>query len=487
MPALKRKLHLWETMAFSLGLMAPMLAITSTRRTPGLSHGARLPLAFLVGFVAATLAAYALIRLTQRFGHAGGAYALIGAALGPRTGFVAGFSLCAAYLFLAVATSAFFGAMFNALLESLGGDGSSVSFAVPALVCLCWSALLNMGDTLALGRFMLVIEAVGITAMIVLTVGILSQGGADRTGLGLEAFHASSLDSSSLRTAVCVAFLSWTGFEACSTLGEEVARPRRTIPRALFGSILLTGAVLVTLTYVETVGFGTDAHRVAAFQASSNTLPALAETYVSHWFAVLLLVVAALSGFIANLAAVAAGSRLWMALARHGFGPRPLSRLAAGVNLGYFPPRAAVIGLVASALAIVLASWSLGPPELGAGNAAIDATLFFATAGTQCLLFVYLLAAVAVFAAERRGVLRTGSLGLVITTLGAVCVLLILWRVASELANGFATALSLTALAIGILVAATAGRLIQRVRDGLAEELALNRSRERPSWHRTRP
>ena len=60
-------------------------------------------------------------------------------------------------------------------------------------------------------------------------------------------------------------FLSFAGFEAAATLGEEANRPTRDIPRAILGTAIFGGLYFVIVTAVEVMGFGADPAGVKAF------------------------------------------------------------------------------------------------------------------------------------------------------------------------------------------------------------------------------
>ncbi len=62
-------------------------------------------------------------------------------------------------------------------------------------------------------------------------------------------------------------FLSFAGFEAAATLGEEAKRPTRDIPRAIFGVAVFGGVYFMVVTAVEMMGFGTSTAGVKAFTA----------------------------------------------------------------------------------------------------------------------------------------------------------------------------------------------------------------------------
>jgi amino acid transporter len=463
----KRKLRLWEALALSLGLMGPTLAMAGNGQGIIGTVGKAVPLVFALGFAGVALVAYGFIRLTQRYNHAGSAYALVGATLGPRAGFVAGFALFGTYLFFTICTAAVFGAFLNALIGSASGTGTSVGYGIAAVACLLVTGFMNTRDTRTVSQSLLVIEGVGIAAMLVLVAAVFGQGGAEQTGVDLSTFSPDGVGLGAVLAAVVAAFLSWAGFEACAALGEETDDPRRNIPRALFGSVLLTGALYVLVMFAQTIGFGTDEAGLAAFQGSGNTLGDLGEGYLGHWFALLLLFTAVLSAFASNLSSVMASARLAMALARDGFGPRQFAQIDPTHQI----PRNAVLAMAGIGIVVNLVSWLTGWPVMGTGDAAIDAYFFYAVVGATCLLFVYLLVEVAVFAAWRRGAISVRAAELVLPALGGGFILVVIGYSVKD-ATGFSPAfVAIGWVLLGLLVAVLAGGLAKRIGASLAQEL----------------
>ncbi len=464
----KRKLRLWEALALSLGLMGPTLAMAGNGQGIIGTVGKAVPLVFALGFLGVALVAYGFIRLTQRYNHAGSAYALVGATLGPRAGFIAGFALFGTYLFFAICTAAVFGAFLNALLGSMVGTDTTVGYGIAAIACLLVTAYMNTRDTTTVSRSLLVIEGLGIAAMLVLVAAVLGQGGADTTGVDLTTFTPDGVGLGAVLAAVVAAFLSWAGFEACAALGEETDNPRRNIPRALFGSVLLTGVLFVLVMFTQTIGFGTDEEGLAAFQGSGNTLGDLGEGYVGHWFALLILVTAVMSAFASNLSSVAAAARLAMALARDGFGPRQF----AAIDPIHRIPRNAVLAMAAVGIVVNVLTWLTGWPVMGTGDAAIDAYFFFAVVGATCLLFVYLLVEVAVFAAWRRGQISVRAPELVLPGLGGLFIVVVIVYSVKD-ATGLSPAfVAIGWVVVGLVVAMVARGLAQRIGASLTRELA---------------
>jgi amino acid transporter len=368
--------------------MGPTLAMAGNGQGLVDMVGKAVPLVFVLGCVGVGLVAYGFIRLTRYYNHSGSAYALVGATIGPRAGFFAGFALLGTYLFFSICTLAALGAFTNALLAAAQPHSEhpfQVPWVVTALVGLALSAVLNTRDTKTVARWLLAIEGIGIVFMIVLTFVILGKGGAASTGLDFSTFTLSGVGFQSVMGAVVAAFLSWAGFEACASLGEETDDPRRNIPRALGGAVLLTSVLFVVVMFTQVVGFGTDGKGLEAFKGSGNTLGTLGQRYVGLWFGLVILFTAVMSAFASHLSSAATASRMIYALARDGFGPKALAKLDPQHN----SPRNALWIVLAVTGVVDVVSWATG-------DAALDSYFYFAIIGTVCLMFTYLMVEVGV-------------------------------------------------------------------------------------------
>ncbi|GII23440.1 APC family permease [Planosporangium mesophilum] len=391
----RRKLKLWEALALSLGLMGPTLAMGGNGQGLIDSVGKAVPLVFVLGCIGVGLVAYGFVRLTRYYNHSGNAYALVGATIGPRAGFFAGFAQLGTYLFFSICTLAALGAFTNALLAAAQPDSKDpfqLPWVVTALIGLALSAFLNTRDTKTVARALLVIEGIGIVFMIVLAFVIIGKGGADSTGLDVSTFTLSGVSVQAVMGAVVAAFLSWAGFEACASLGEETDNPRRNIPRALSGAVLLTSVLFVFVMFAQIIGFGTDSKGLEAFKGSGNTLGALGQSYIGLWFGLVILFTAVMSAFASHLSSAATASRMVYALARDGFGPKSLAEL----DPKHGSPRNALWVVLAVTAVVDFISWASDRPQLGTGDAALDSYFYFAIIGTVCLMFTYLMVEVGV-------------------------------------------------------------------------------------------
>jgi amino acid transporter len=479
----RRQLPFWVALALSLATVGPTLAMAGNGQGLIGSVGKALPLVFLIGLVGVSLVGYSFVRLTQHLNHAGSAYALVGGTIGPRAGFFSGFAMLGAYVGFAIGTLALTSAFTNAFIAELQSDSSDpyqLPWLVPVVVGAVISFLLAGRDVAFLARILLFIEAIGIISMVVLVVVIFAKGGAPTTGVDFSAFSFSGdVSGSAVIGGVVAAFLSWAGFEACASMGEETDDPKRNIPRALAGTLALTGVLFVVVMFAQIIGFGTDAAGLAAFQGSGNTLGDLGSTYIGQWFSLIIIFTATVAAFGCHMATTATSGRMLYAFARDGFGPRTLAH----IHLKTGGPRRAMWLVVAVALVVVVVCAAFDWPDMGTGNDAIDTYFLFAVAGSVCLMVCYLLVELA--AAWFVGAARFQSIhggrakvaGVALPLLGAVVIVVVLWFNVKDAET--ATAAPLLGLywcLLGLLLAVAASGIAKRVGRALTAELQLDES-----------
>ena len=390
-PKLHRNLSVWEAIGISLALMAPSMAASINPQGTATTVGRAVPIAFALAFVGVLLVAYTFVRLTQRFHHSGSVYGFVGATLGPRAGVVSGWALTGTYMFYAVVTSMAGGRFAANFLNAIGAwrnppTWSGFLLGVIGMVLVWWLAI-----TPARGGTRVLLAAEAITVLLILIVIVIvfaklaGHSAPHRLGVDWSVF---SLPSGTPITAIFLGvvfgFLSFAGFEAASTLGEETRRPRRDIPRAILGVAIFGGIYFFVVTAVEVMGFGTSASGVKAFVASTSLIGDLGTSYVASWLGTIITAGAMISAFGCALASTVGASRLTFAMSRDGVLPSRLSRVSPRRRT----PTAAAAAVVLAVYVIIAFTWFVlgGDPF----------TLFLesGTIGTLILLVVYILATI---------------------------------------------------------------------------------------------
>lgn len=477
----RRQLPFWVALALSVALVGPTLAMSGNGQGLIGTVGKSIPLVFLIGLVGVSLVGYSFVRLTRHLNHAGSSYGLVGGTIGPRTGFFAGFAMLGAYWMFSIGTLALTAAFTGAFFAEMQSDNEN-AYQPPWLVIVVIAAVISFllagRDIRLLAKILLAIEGVGILAMLVLVVVIFAKGGAPSTGIDFSvfSFSGSGVSPSAVLAGVVAAFLSWAGFEACASMGEETDNPGRNIPRALAGTLLLTGVLFVVVMFAQVNGFGTDQAGLDAFQNSGNTLGDLSASYIGKWFSLVIIFTAIVSAFGCHLATSATSGRMLYAFARDGFGPNALAHIHAATG----GPRRATWLVVIVAVAVNLICGVIGWPDMGTGNDAIDTYFLFAVAGSACLMVCYLLVELAAtwFVGAPKFVSVHGGkgkvAGIALPLLGALVIVVVLWfNVKDAESWSAAPLLGLYWCAIGLVIAIAASGIAKRVGESLSAELDL--------------
>ncbi|HVH23730.1 MAG TPA: APC family permease [Pseudonocardia sp.] len=388
---LRRQLSIWEAIGISVALMAPSMAANINPQGTASSVGRAVPLAFALATVGVLFVAYTFVRLCQAYHHAGSVYGFVGATLGARSGVVAGWSLLGTYVFYGVVTSAAAGIFGSSFLSAVGIWPDAPDWAAIALqaVALVGVFLLAITPARRGTRLLLVVEGVTVLLILLVAVVVLVRllGGSAPDGhtFDLSVFTVpAGTEVSALFLGVVFGFLSFAGFEAAATLGEEARNPRRDVPRAILGTAVFGGVYFVFVTAIEVMGFGTDEAGVAAFTSSGSLMGDLGTGYIGAWVGDLITLGAAVSAFGCALACAVGASRLLFALARDGVLAAPLAEVSASRGT---PVRATAFVVVAMAL-IALVDVAVF------GAAPFDVFSWSGTIGTLILIVVYVLATI---------------------------------------------------------------------------------------------
>ena len=391
-PGLKRSLSIWAAVGLSVALMAPSMAANINPQGSSTYAGRAVPLTFLIAAVGVLLVSYSFVRLCQYFHHSGSVYAFVGATLGPRTGVVAGWGLLGTYTFYAVVTSAAAGIFGTAFLQEVGIWHNPPTWApfVLLAVALLLALLLAIMPVRRGGHVLLTVEGTTVALILIVTAVVLvrllagnAPGGHTFTWSVFTVAPGTS--SSGLFLGVVFGFLSFAGFEAAATLGEEARRPTRDIPRAILGVAVFGGVYFVVVTAVEMMGFGANAAGVKAFTSSPSLLGDLGSTYVGHWVGDLITLGTTFSAFGCCLACVVGGARLLYALSRDTSGPRGLGQSHSRWGT---PAWATLVVVVATGIIVGIEA------GVAASPAAFNSFLWSGTIGTLILLVVYVLASI---------------------------------------------------------------------------------------------
>jgi len=367
-----------DAVAQSLALLALTFAVSAAPAAAAASAGAAVPVAYVIAGVGSLCLASVIVRFTRRIAHAGGLYAYTTRGLGPEVGFLAGWLYAIAFAvgisFVLIIAADFLSAVLIA--------NTSVHLGWFPLYCILLALILLIAlvDIRISTRMQLVFAVVGVLTILALSSAIVAKGGA--SGLTWRPFDPRLAPSGhGLALAVILAFTGYIGFEAAAVLGEEASRPRRVIPRAILGTVLIATIYFLFVTWTQAIGYGVAG--AGRWAADPTALATLSDRYVGHWYSTLVDIVVAIDAFVAALAGVHLTARTLFAMGRDGGIPRVFAATTPRFRSPY-------IGITVSiALTLILGAW------LGRHYGVGTYFALMATTASLGILFVYALVAMA--------------------------------------------------------------------------------------------
>lgn len=342
--ALLRRFGVWAALAMIIAEVIGVgifLTPAEMSRTLG-STGWVLGAWALVGLLSAA-GALCYAELGTRFPEAGGGYVYLREAFGERCAFVYGWM---SLLVMDPGLTAALGVgLATYLLAVLGGSAAYVP--VVAIVSILALATISMLGIESSARVLRLTAVAKLATIAVLVVAVLVRSDAGDTAVSATAVAMPSFPA--LAGAVMGAFFAFGGWWDLGKMSEEIVEPRRTLPVALVG-----GVVIVTLVYAGL--------SLAFMHAMEGQPQATNEAFVSALGASLfgaaagkILAGAVVVAVAGSLAAVLLGApRVYLAMARSGVFPASLVRFDPRRQTA---PRATVIQVALACVLVMLGTF----------------------------------------------------------------------------------------------------------------------------------
>jgi amino acid transporter len=369
-----------EVAALSVAGLAPTMAMALGTSFAAIQAGAAVPLAYLLGMFGSLALAYVIVVFTRRVAASGVAFTWIGAVFGKNVGFVAGWLYAGGWMFATAVVLALSAVNLNAFFGEV--SSANINWFIFFIVLLVIAAGLSMyGVRLSL-RVQLGLELISMAALFLVMLVVVVKGGA--AGNTLAPFNPSYSANgwAGIGFGLIYGFSAFAGFEAGAALGLESKDPRRTIPRAIILSLLVSAGFYIFVTYALSIGYGVD--HASTWAADGTPLDTITKKYVSGGAASVIDLMVAVSAFSAGMGVLALSTRVFFGMAKHGLAPEWVTRTHPTARTPY------IAILVASIVA--LAVGAVIGLTAGVGD------LIGVTAGANTLAFILIYAAICVAA-----------------------------------------------------------------------------------------
>ncbi|HEU5345306.1 MAG TPA: APC family permease [Ktedonobacterales bacterium] len=407
-PALKRgALGLRHAIVISVAAISPAASVFFNTIPQAQVAGAAIAFCSAIGFIVALFVANQYSEFSRELPSSGSAYTFVGAGLGPGWAFLTGWIGLLALTMSVPYAFVFMSANLQTLMVRwFGIQAPWAAYYVVAIGVVFALCYIGIRGSLRVDMTLLIFE---MGVCVALAVIVLTQLGS-QGGLSVAPFNpASAPPGGDLIVGVVLGVLNFIGFETAAALGEETRNPRRSIPRAVYGSLVIVGVFYILMTYTATVGYGIP-HMASGYGNETAPFDTIARRFGGGPLVVAIDVAGILSFFGATLAIVNGGARIIYTLARDGMFPRPL---------GWTHPSRGTPGGAISLLCGLGLVVGLG---LNAVMAPITAFGFLATLDALLVLLIYVLVSVACirfFWRKRRAQFRIVRHG-VVPVLGAL-------------------------------------------------------------------
>ncbi len=243
---LRRVLSLWDLIFYGLVAVTPSAPATVFGLAEVSSHG-HVVLTILAAMVAMVLTAISYGRMAALYPSAGSAYTYVSSGIHPYCGFVAGWAMLLDYMLIP---------LFCVIYGSL-----ALERAVPALPYVFCTVLFAGGITLLnlrgirstarANQVLLVLMFSVLGWFIVAAIRfIMSRDGVAGLFVPTAVFNPATFNFRAVASATSFAALTYLGFDAVTTLAEDVANPRRNVMLAAVSVCAFTGIFGSLLVYL---------------------------------------------------------------------------------------------------------------------------------------------------------------------------------------------------------------------------------------------
>jgi len=245
-PALKRSLVYWDLVLYGLAYIAPFAPL-STLGFVWIKSNGLIVLAYLLGGVCMYFTAKSYAMMTETLPSAGSVYGFARFALGPLAGFIAGWMILLDYLLIPAFVYVLMAVAFETLMP-----GVPRSVWILGLVSIT-TAVNWYGITVtSRANFAAVtLQFAILLGLIVLGVLALADGKGNGALTLRPVYSAAAFEPGKLLSATSICVMSFLGFDAVSTLAEEVqGGDRKVVGRAIIAVLMISASFFMLLTWV---------------------------------------------------------------------------------------------------------------------------------------------------------------------------------------------------------------------------------------------
>lgn len=264
---------------FVVATAAPLAAVLGAGPVVFIFSGVGAPAMYVIAAVVLLLFGVGFAAMSRYATSAGGFAAFASKGLGRYAGYVMAGVAVLAYAGMLIGLFGQF-AVFTADLFAnlLGWDIPWQVIAFAGVILIGTFGYLDIQLSASVLGVLMILE---VLILVIFDAVIIATGGAD--GLNFDAFAPQNVFTPGLGVGLLFAFACFVGFEATVIYGEEAKRPKVTIPRATYASILVIGVIYTITMWALGLAYGSANVQAAATENPVDFVFAANTQFVGEW------------------------------------------------------------------------------------------------------------------------------------------------------------------------------------------------------------
>lgn len=295
---LQGRLGVFSIVFMVVAAAAPLTILVSSPLNMLASTGGGLPLDYFLGPLLLLVFAGGFALISMKVQKAGAFYSYVTAGLGRPLGVGSGFMAMFGYLVFQSFVFVLMGFTMNGLLAAFGS---------PFNLDWWWWAVIGIIIVAILGYFNIDLSAKVLTVALILEMlvilvvdfAILAQGGNPDVGIDFSSFSLEQFGLPTWPLGILFGISIGLGFEATAIFRDEARDPEKTIPRAIYISIISAAVFYAFALWALIQGFGTEqvVEMVGGLDDPTALFYIAASQFVGEWFSQVVLVLSITSMF----------------------------------------------------------------------------------------------------------------------------------------------------------------------------------------------
>jgi len=312
---LKRVLKLKDAVIFGVTMITPTAPFPLLGIIAFMTLG-HMATAYFVALVAMFLTALSYAKMAAIYPVAGSTYSYTKRAIGANVGFMAGWAMVVDYLLIPLLSVIF-------VSISCAEKFPHIPYMVWVVIIASLLTLINFMGISVTSKLNTVLSTLMVVIVVIflgLAVKFLAGGNGAGTLLSSKPFFdPETFKWSAIMAGASLAVFSFIGFDAVSTISEEVENPTKNIPKAIVFTCVFSGIIFLIVTYMAQLVWP----EFTTFPEKRETVIFLmAKTLGGTVFDAFIFFIIIVAGVASALVGQASGSRLLYSMGRDNILPK---------------------------------------------------------------------------------------------------------------------------------------------------------------------